>query len=416
MKLLVMYRVILIIVWIGVLAIFGYGAHGEEKDARRDSEQKLQAISRSVYRVFAMDSRTESLATGSGFFIEKKGFLLTNFHVVNGRDSFAIFIVNEAGNDATMKEATLMAYDRKNDLALLRVKGDDLPAPFKLSSKEPRLLQKVIAVGFPGGADVIKQNLRERNLINRLVGGIENLIPNVTLGSISKITDEAIVHDCKIGHGSSGGPLIDARTGEVVGVNYAGQTDSAYVTFFFAIPAQKVRDFLAGKTGQVCAEPSGRERPRAQTPVRSAPSQASQISNDDLVSLIVQEHIKGGMEYPTIRREMYENIIYYKGTGERAMSLAEYEKDCMIYRRRWPQRVYEILSVSQQGKNISVILKFRCRSSRGRVVEGFSHILLVLSNNLRIQAIAEAVSARPPADFPRFASVRYRGKRVFTSK
>lgn len=398
--------------------ISGYVVSGEEQANLTTGNQDLRAISRSVYRVYALNSETRSIATGSGFFIEEKGLLLTNYHVVEGKDTFAIFIVNEAGDNASMAEATPIAYDPKKDLALLRVEGDSLPTPFKLSKKDPQLLQKVIAVGFPGGVDVFKPSRRDKNPVNMLAGGIDNLIPNVTQGSISKITDDVIVHDCKIGLGSSGGPLLDAATGEVVGVNFAGQTDQAYVTFFFAIPTHKIRAFLAGKTGHPHASPP----PNAQT--KKIPQQTKQSGsgtspaglNDDFVSFIVQEHIKGGTEYRTIRKELYEDIICYYGTEPRVMSLAEYANDSLAYSQRWPRRVYEILSVSREDRRISVILKFRCRSRRGRVAEGFSHLCLSLSRNLKIESIAEAITSQPPADFPQFSPVSYRGKRVLSTQ
>lgn len=412
-----MNKAILIILWLGAYMLMGCGVYGEEPPKPTAETQDLQKISRSVYRVFALNSQTRSIATGSGFFIEEKGLLLTNYHVIEGRDTFAIFILNEAGNNASLAEATPVACDRKNDLALLRVEGDSLPVPFKLSEKDPQLLQKVIAVGFPGGVDVIKPPLRRENPVDMLAGGIDNLIPNVTQGSVSKITEDVIVHDCKIGLGSSGGPLLDATTGEVVGVNFAGQTDQAYVTFFFAIPAHKIRAFLSGETGQFFAPSHRQVKGNPQPSGRSVAANTSSAAlDDDLVSFIVQEHLKGGTEYRTVRRDLYEDILCYYGTEPRVMSLAEYVQDSLVYSQNWPQRVYEIVSVSREGRRISIILKFRCRSRKGRVATGFSHLCLSLSGNLKIEAVAEGITPRQPADFPQFSPVKYRGKRVFSTR
>ena len=179
------------VLWLEVLSFYAAGifAHADNVSDSTPSSYELQNISRSVFRVFSINSKTNSVAKGSGFFILEKGALLTNYHVIEGGDAFAIFVVNSSGTGAAMLDAIPVAVDKENDLALLHVEGDNLPEPFQISRKKPQILQKVIAVGFPGGVDIYKA-APSGSLVNRLTGGIDNLIPNVTQGSISKITNE----------------------------------------------------------------------------------------------------------------------------------------------------------------------------------------------------------------------------------
>ena len=375
------------------------------------SSSELQSISRSVFRVFSINSKTNSVAKGSGFFILEKGALLTNYHVIEGGDAFAIFVVNSSGTGAAMLDAIPVAVDKENDLALLHVDGDNLPEPFQISQKEPQILQKVIAVGFPGGVDIYKA-APNSSLVNRLTGGMDNLIPNVTQGNISKITSEMIVHDCKIGPGSSGGPLLDAETGEIIGVNFAGKTDQALVTFFFAIPAHKIQSFLTGETGEKYITP---QPPIEEEYSSTNLSKISTLSGDDVISYIVEEHIKGGLASNTISEDLYEDIIYY-GAESKQMTKYEYVKDSLIYNRNWPVREYKIISVSRDGNTVSIIFQYKCRSKKGKLAQGFSHLNLYITRNMKIGVIEEKTSSHLPLEYPRYVPVNYRGKRFFSTR
>ena len=399
------------VLWFGVSSIIAVGslAYADSAPSNTPPSSDLRSISRSVFRVFSLNTKTNSVAKGSGFFILEKGALLTNYHVIEGGDAFAIFVVNSSGTGAAMLDAIPVAVDKENDLALLHVDGDNLPEPFQISKKEPQILQKVIAVGFPGGVDIYKA-APNSSLVNRLTGGIDNLIPNVTQGNISKITSEMIVHDCKIGPGSSGGPLLDAESGEVVGVNFAGKTDPALVTFFFAIPARKIQSFLTGETGEKYITP----QPSLGEESSSTDLSRTTLNGDEIISYIVEEHIKGGSASNPISEDLYEDIIYY-GAESKQMTKYDYVKDSLIYNRNWPDREYKIISVSRDGNTVSIIFQYKCRSKRGKLAQGFSHLNLYITRNMKIGAIAEKTSSYLPEKSPRYVPVNYRGKRFFST-
>lgn len=400
------------VLWLGALSFYAAGifAHADSVFDSTPSSSELQSISRSVFRVFSINSKTNSVAKGSGFFILEKGALLTNYHVIEGGDAFAIFVVNSSGTGAAMLDAIPVAVDKENDLALLHVDGDNLPKPFQISKKEPQILQKVIAVGFPGGVDIYKA-APNSSLVNRLTGGIDNLIPNVTQGNISKITSEMIVHDCKIGPGSSGGPLLDAETGEIIGVNFAGKTDQALVTFFFAIPAHKIQSFLTGETGEkyITPQPSLGEESSSTNLSRTT------LNGDEIISYIVEEHIKGGSASNPISEDLYEDIIYY-GAESKQMTKYDYVKDSLIYNRNWPDREYKIISVSRDGNTVSIIFQYKCRSKKGKLAQGFSRLNLYITRNMKIGVIEEKTSPHLPVEDPRYVPVNYRGKRFFSTR
>jgi S1-C subfamily serine protease len=132
---------------------------------------------------------------GSGFFISKTGYIITNEHVV--KDSTKVRI--QRHNKASLT-AYVVEVNKEKDLALLKADGSDFPC---LEIEDTNNLQAgddVIAIGTPKG-----------------------LSWTVTKGIISAVRDEKgtgiIQTDVALNPGNSGGPLISVKTGKVVGVN-----------------------------------------------------------------------------------------------------------------------------------------------------------------------------------------------------
>jgi serine protease Do len=143
--------------------------------------------------------RFRARGEGSGFFVDGKGHIVTNAHVVAGADKVHVVL-----QDGTRLPAEIVGVDEKTDLAVLKVqpKGEPVWVEFGDSSKV-RVGDKVIAVGNPFG-----------------LGG------TVTAGIVSSTGrelgaspyDEFIQIDAPINRGNSGGPTFNLD-GEVVGVN-----------------------------------------------------------------------------------------------------------------------------------------------------------------------------------------------------
>ena len=166
---------------------------------------------------------------GSGVVIQEGGYVLTNYHVISGGDSFQVLL--PSGEKA---EATLAGSDSSLDLAVLQVTGDaakQLVPATSGSSSNLIVGSTVIAIGNPGG----------EVLANTVTQGIVSALERSTVnGKNTTRTVDYIQHDAAINSGNSGGGLFNYK-GELVGINTLKYSGSAYssVTFEglgFAIP------------------------------------------------------------------------------------------------------------------------------------------------------------------------------------
>jgi serine protease Do len=161
---------------------------------------------------------------GSGFFISRDGYAVTNNHVVQNADN-----VQVNTDDGKSYTAKVIGTDSRTDLALIKVDGDNFPF-VKLAENSPRVGDWVLAVGNPFG-----------------LGG------TVTAGIVSARGrdigagpyDDFIQIDAPVNKGNSGGPTFDVD-GNVIGVNTAIFSPSGgSVGIAFAIPADTVKTVVA---------------------------------------------------------------------------------------------------------------------------------------------------------------------------
>ncbi len=168
---------------------------------------------------------------GSGFIINKDGYVLTNHHVIDQADEIYITL-----SDGRELPAKLAGSDPSNDIAVLKVAGDNLPVILLGNSDDLIIGEWAIAIGNPFG-----------NMIN-------DPRPTVTVGVISAIgrdfrpksSDDKsyrgmIQTDAAINPGNSGGPLVNNR-GEVIGMNtFIFSKSGGNVGIGFAIPINHVK-------------------------------------------------------------------------------------------------------------------------------------------------------------------------------
>jgi serine protease Do len=162
---------------------------------------------------------------GSGFVIDKEGYIVTNNHVIENADE----IIIKMSNEEELK-AEIVGRDPNTDLALLKVKALNNILPVKLgNSDDLKVGQWVVAIGSPFGL--------ERTVTAGIVSAKGRVIG-------SGPYDDFVQTDASINPGNSGGPLIN-MDGEVVGINTA--IIAAGQGIGFAIPinlASKVIDQL----------------------------------------------------------------------------------------------------------------------------------------------------------------------------
>ena len=162
--------------------------------------------------------RRNETAAGSGFIIDKTGYIVTNNHVIANSSSITVIL-----HDGTSLQAKLIGSDKKTDLAILKVETDLELKPVNWGdSDKAKVGNWALAIGNPFG-----------------------LATTVTLGIVSAKArdinagpfDDFIQTDAPINRGNSGGPLFNLD-GEVIGVNTAIYSPSGgSVGIGFAIPS-----------------------------------------------------------------------------------------------------------------------------------------------------------------------------------
>ncbi len=166
---------------------------------------------------------------GSGFIINEDGFLMTNFHVIEGETEISVEVYHQKGDELSRKvykQVRIVAVNKFGDLALLRIEDKDAPK-FKyvvIGRSDPLAVgESVFAIGSPMG---LERTVTEGILSTktRPMGG-----------------DLYLQTTAQINPGNSGGPLFNL-SGEVIGMT------NMKITFGeglgFAIPAEAVRFFL----------------------------------------------------------------------------------------------------------------------------------------------------------------------------
>lgn len=159
---------------------------------------------------------------GSGFFITNDGYLVTNYHVIEGEKKIKIRL-----SKTNKVEAEVIKKNEYYDLALLKVKADTLPPGlFFGDSDVVEDGDAVVAIGTP----------LDKMLSNTLTKGIISGKRNV--GAMTFLQT-----DVSINFGNSGGPLINEK-GEVVGMNTMKATRKGAEGIGFAIPSNQILKML----------------------------------------------------------------------------------------------------------------------------------------------------------------------------
>lgn len=164
--------------------------------------------------------------SGSGFIWNRKGHIVTNYHVIYGADSIQVVL-----DDQSTHDARIIGVDPDHDLAVLQISGaTDTLKPVDLgSSHNLQVGQRVLAIGNPFGLD--------HTLTTGVVSALGRSIKSITNRTIEGV----IQTDAAINPGNSGGPLLNSA-GQLIGVNTQIVSPSgAFAGIGFAVPVDIVK-------------------------------------------------------------------------------------------------------------------------------------------------------------------------------
>ena len=185
----------------------------------------IKIINESQKLVMLVYADTENgLSQGSGFLYNDKGDVITNAHVVGDALDVNVRLI-----DSTLYKGTVIGKSPSLDIALIRVPALEKKSPLKINTNyKSKIGNEIIAIGSPFGLE------------NTITTGIISALDiNFNIGQYEYKNMYQIT--APIDNGSSGGPLLDKHTGNIIGVNSAKAGDSS---IGFSIPINQVMEYV----------------------------------------------------------------------------------------------------------------------------------------------------------------------------
>lgn len=193
----------------------------------------IRMVTQSSRSVFYGDSLSQS--EGSGIIIDKSGYIMTNYHVVQYADSKSSLSKNTTlevfFSDGKQAMAKFVGGDQRSDLAVIKVDMKNLPVVKMGDSDKLEVGELAVAIGNPLG-------LEFQGSVT--VGVISALNRTIT---IDDRTMNLIQTDAAINPGNSGGALLNSK-GEVIGINTAKISLSGVEGLGFAIPMNEAKTII----------------------------------------------------------------------------------------------------------------------------------------------------------------------------
>jgi cytochrome c-type biogenesis protein CcmH/NrfG len=298
----------------------------------------------STVLIVGINDESNALSFGSGVVISEQGVVLTNAHVVEDSTRLFVYIRNQAIDTG----ATVLAIDSDLDLAALRI-HTDLPVPFlPLAAEIPDEGTPTIAVGYPRVSDVLHMGLTLHTSV------IPMTITGAAMGR-SRTAGLPVPFLQTVGMlnaGSSGGPLVDSKTGELAGLvvhtvpyleqvkNDRGErlgTAMVRAGLSYSIPVLRLRDWLqknripfqSKQAREDSLIPLEKERPiRAfLTTAHLLHLMAAVLHQDrDLLDLAIQ-HYESALQIEPERPDVLRNLgLALAATGETDRARVTYER------------------------------------------------------------------------------------------
>ena len=183
-------------------------------------------IESKTYSMNFFQQRTSNTATGSGVIVNEDGYIVTNHHVVDSAKELKVIL-----NSGKEYPATLVGYDERSDLAVIKIEEKELPFATFGDSSQLMVGERAIAIGNPLGTE----------LMGTVTQGIISAV-NRTV-QVEDKTLTLLQTDAAINSGNSGGALINGY-GEVIGINTVKMYATGVEGIGFAIPSNEVKTVL----------------------------------------------------------------------------------------------------------------------------------------------------------------------------
>lgn len=266
---------------------------GDGSAPRSSIAEVARAVEKSVV---AIDVRASgAYSTGSGFVIDKAGYILTNNHVISMAANDKAAKLEVIFFDRQRVAARIVGRDPKTDLAVLKVENVKNPTVSVLgSSADLQIGEEVVAFGSPLGLN--------RTVTSGIVSATNRavaLTPDAESDTDAVI--DAIQTDAAINPGNSGGPLVNAEA-KVVGINTAGRLGAGggSIGLGFAIPIDEAKPIAEAliRDGKVN---------HAQIGIN-----ASSVRNERVLGAQVRNVVSGG---PAERAGVRENDVVTSFNG-----------------------------------------------------------------------------------------------------
>ncbi|MBD7915148.1 trypsin-like peptidase domain-containing protein [Clostridium sp. Sa3CUN1] len=170
----------------------------------------------------------ETEGIGSGFIINEEGYILTNYHVIEGAKEVTVTL-----SDGNEVKAKVVNYDSNRDVAMLKISDDTVKVPAVAELGDSDALkpgEQVIAIGTPLSKEF------NQTVTSGIVSAVNR---NVETSSGQQVN--LIQTDAAINPGNSGGPLVNTK-GEVVGINNMKIASDSVEGIGFSIPINEIKD------------------------------------------------------------------------------------------------------------------------------------------------------------------------------
>jgi V8-like Glu-specific endopeptidase len=212
----------------------------------------VEMASPAVVFIGILNAEGEYMGQGSGFVVKPDGFVVTNFHVIDGAQGLIVKMLDGEIYD----RVRVVDYDRRRDLAVLKIPAfKELPTVPMGDSSTVKVGEEAVAIGNPQG--------------------LEHTVTNGMVSAFRKTEGYRLMQiSVPISPGSSGGPLFDLR-GNVIGITTSGMQGDAQ-NLNFAVPIEYVRPLLETKAEPVSVAEVSRGQGRSISGNGQQPASAPQ--------------------------------------------------------------------------------------------------------------------------------------------